>query len=223
MTARLLTASLALAGALSANAFAQVPGEYYYEHRNSPSTVLGDALRGSSELIRSGGEAARNGAISAVYAQQARTQYLRNNYEASKTFWEKRLLWKEKSAEFRGPPLTSEQIRWMARDLAPDRLSTFQLSPTTGEISWPAALLHPEFDALRSQVEKAFAERTIANSGVGSTSESQIARLTKAIEHDLKAQKAGMPINEYVFAKSFLRSLVYEARSVPGLENVAQR
>ncbi len=223
MKARLLTASLLFAGALSADAFAQVPGEYYYGYRNSPATALGDALRGGSEVIRSAGDAARNGSIAAVYYQQAQSQYLRNNYEATKVFWEKRLLWKTKWAELRGQPLTSEQIRWMARDAAPDRLSTFQLSPATGEIRWPAALLRPEYDTFRSEVERVFANRTIANSGVGSTSESKIARLTKAIEDNLKAEKASMPINEYVFAKSFLRSLVYEARFVPGLENVAQR
>jgi hypothetical protein len=223
MKASSLITSLLFAGAVSGSAFAQAPVGYSYDYRSSPATALGDALRGTSEVIKSSGEAARNGAISAVYAQQAHSQSLRNNYEASKVFWEKRLLWKQKSAELRGTPLTSEQIRAMARDLAPERLSSFQLSPTTNEIRWPAALARPEFDELRLQMEMVFGARTIANSGVGSTSESQITRLAKAMQNDLRLHKDDMPLNEYVFAKNFLRSLVYEARFVPGLEDVAQR
>jgi hypothetical protein len=223
MKASLFTAALVLAGALSAQAVAEVPAEYYYGYRSASSTALGDMFRGGSEVIRSTGEAVRNGSVAAVNIERAKSQYLRNNYEATKTFWEKRLLWKEKSAQLRGQPLTSDQIRKIARDAAPDRLSSLQLSPTTGEINWPEALMRSEFDKLRPEVEKIFVNRTLANSGVDSSSETAVAKLTKSMHLDLKAQIKEMTTNEYIVAKSFLRSLAYEARFMPGLEGVAQR
>ncbi|MEX2141624.1 MAG: hypothetical protein WD894_20330 [Pirellulales bacterium] len=223
MNVRLFTAALVLAGTLSAPALAEVPGEYFYGYRPASSTALGDALHGGSQVIRSTGEAVRNGSVAAVNLERAKSQYLRNNYEATKIFWEKRLLYKEKSAQLRGQPLTSDQIRKIARDAAPDRLNTLQLSPTTGAINWPEALMRPEFDKLRPEVEKIFVNRTVANSGSGSSSETAIARLTKAMHQDLKAQINVMSTNEYMVARSFLRSLAYEARFVPGLEGVAQR
>jgi hypothetical protein len=223
MTARIFTATLVLAGAWSVEVSAQVPREYYYPYRPASSTALGDAFRGGSEVIRSAGEAIRNGSVAVVNIEQAKSQYLRNNYDAAKVYWEKRLLWRERTAELRGQPLTSEQIRKIARDAAPDRLTTVQLSPASGQINWPEPLRRPEFDKLRPELEKIFANRTIANSGVGSSSEASVARLTKAMRQDLKTQIHEMTTTEYIVARDFLRSLAYEARFVPGLEGVAQR
>jgi hypothetical protein len=222
MKARLFTAAFALASAISAVAAAQVPGEYFYDYRPASSTALGDMFQGGSQVIRSTGEAIRNGSIAAINLEQAKSQYLRNNYEATKVFWERRVLAKEMSAQMRGKPLTSEQIRQIARDAAPDRLSSLQLSPT-GQIQWPEALIRPEFDKFRAELDRIFASRTVANSGVGSSTETAIARLTGTMRRDLKARINDMPINEYMVAKTFLQSLAYEARFLPGLEGVAQR
>jgi hypothetical protein len=98
-----------------------------------------------------------------------------------------------------------------------------QLSPTNGQINWPAGLLRPEYDALRSTVEELFANRTPSNSGVGSTTEVAVSRITSVMQDDLKAQIRQMTANEYIAAKNFLRSLAYEARFMPGAENVARR
>ena len=180
-------------------------------------------MRGAASIIRSTGEAVRNGSEAAVNLEVAKSQYLKNNYDAAKTFWEKRLLWAENSVLRRGSPLSSEQLRQMARDAAPDRLSVLQLSPTTGEINWPAGLLRPEFDGFRERAERIFANRTISNSGVGSTSEVAVSRLTSDMEEDLRAQIDVMTPSEYIASKSFLRSLAYEARFMPGVEGVAER
>jgi hypothetical protein len=196
-------------------------GDYGYRSRSS--TAFGDALQGAGELFRGAGEAIRNTSEAAINIETAKSQNLRNNYEASKTFWEKRLLWSENTAYHRGRPLSSEQLRQIARDAAPARLSVIQLSPATGEINWPAGLLRPEFDDLRAKLEEVFANRTVSNSGIGSSTEVVVTRLTNSMQQDLKAKLREMTTNEYIVAKSFLRSLAYEARFMPGAEHVAQR
>jgi hypothetical protein len=223
MNLKLCTVALMLAGGLSISAMGQV-GLYGYDYyRTRASTPLGDAMQGSAELIRSAGEAVRNGSEAAVNIETAKSQYLKNNYEASKVFWEKRLLWAENTAAFRGRPLSSEQLRQMARDAAPDRLSVVQLSPVTGEINWPAGLLRPEYQGLRERLEHIFANRTVSNSGVGSTSEVVVTRLTDVMQDDLKSRINEMSASEYIVAKNFLRSLAHETRFLPGAENLARR
>jgi hypothetical protein len=220
MRTKLFTAALVLASGLSVTAMGQV-GFYGYDYRPRAATPIGDALIGSGELVRGIGEAVRNGSEAAINIEQAKSQYLKNNYDASKTFWDKRLLWVENSAYHRGRPLSSEQLRQIARDAAPRRLGILQLSPATGEINWPAGLLRPEYNELRSVLEDVFANRTPSNSGVGSSTEVAATRITAVMQDDLKSQIREMTPNEYIAAKNFLRSLAYEARFMPGAEQVA--
>jgi hypothetical protein len=82
-------------------------------------------------------------------------------------------------------------------------------------------LLRPEYNELRSALEDVFANRTPSNSGVGSSTEVAATRITAVIQDDLKSQIREMTPNEYIAAKNFLRSLAYEARFMPGAEQVA--
>jgi hypothetical protein len=220
MNLKLFTTGLMLASGLSVTAMGQV-GFYGYDYRPRAATPIGDALIGSAEMVRSVGEAVRNGSEAAINIEQAKSQYLKNNYDASKTYWDKRMLWAENAAYHRGRPLSSEQLRQIARDAAPRRLDAMQLSPASGAINWPAGLLRPEHDKLRSDLEVVFANRTPSNSGVGSTTEVATTRITKVMQDDLKSQISEMTANEYIAAKNFLRSLAYEARFMPGAEQVA--
>jgi hypothetical protein len=187
------------------------------------TTPTGDYLRGTSRVIASTGEAVKNVSEAAINGEVAKKLYIDNNYKATEVYWEKKRLWAENSAYQRGTPLSADQLRQIAADAAPDRLSVLQLQPLTGEINWPAALLRPEFANLRSKVEEVFENRTVSNTGVGSTAESAVARLTDTMQDNLKAQIDDLTPNEYVAAKGFLRSLEYETRFMPGVEGVAQR
>jgi hypothetical protein len=199
-------------------------GDYGYYHSYRPaSTAMGDVMRGAAEGIRATGEAVRNGSEAAVNLEVARKLAVENNYEATQTYWEKRRLWDENSAYMRGAPLSQEQLRQIARDAAPQRLSMLQLHPMTGDITWPAALLRPEFDRFRTQVEDLFANRNDSNTGIGSTTESAVVRLTRAMQAGLQNQIEELTPNEYITAKSFLRSLAYETRFMPTVEGIAQR
>lgn len=195
-----------------------------YPYR-SGSTPLGDMMRGAAEGIRATGEAVRNGSEAAVNLEVAKKLYVENDYAAAENFWEKRRLWDENKAYMRGAPLSHEQLRQIARDAAPERLSVLQLHPMTGDITWPAALLRPEFERARMAVEGLFADRTVTNTGMGSTTESAVTRLAKAMQSELKNQlhEDELTPNEYLAAKNFLRSLAHETRFMPGVEGIAQR
>ena len=104
------------------------------------------------------------------------------------------------------------------------RLTALQLSPATGEINCGALKERPAIRRPESFCKLAlFANRTVSNSGVGSETESAVARLTNVMQDGLRSQIDGMTANEYVAAKNFLRSLAFEARFMPGMEGVARR
>jgi hypothetical protein len=201
-------------------------GDYGYYHSYRPaSTAMGDVMRGAAEGIRATGEAVRNGSEAAVNLGVAKKLYIENDYQAAETYFEKRRLWAENNAYMRGAPLSQEQLRQIARDAAPERLSILQLHPMTGDINWPAALLRPEFEQARMAVEDVFTNRTVSNTGMGSTTESAVARLTRNMQARLLSQLRDdeLTTNEYLAAKSFLRSLAHETRFIPGVEGIAQR
>jgi hypothetical protein len=239
MNAKLFSTAFVFAASISAAVMAQGPattvtlapfsggaaGAAYADYGYSPlsSTAAGDFMRGSAAGIRAIGEAVRNGSEAAVNLEAAKKANLDNNYEAAQTYWEKRRLWAENNAYFRGNSLSQEQLRQLARDAAPSRLNVMQLSPATGEVNWPAALLRPEFDSFRTKVEEVLANRTVSNSGIGSSTETAITKLTNTMQGSLKAQIDEMTPNEYVVAKSFLRSLAHETRFMPGVEGIARR
>jgi hypothetical protein len=238
MNCKLFSIAFMFAASLSAVASAEGPasgslapfhggavGAAYADYGYTPlsSTAMGDLLRGSAAGIRAVGEAVRNGSEANVNNQAALKRAIENDYEATQTYYEKQRLWAEHAAYRRGNPLSQEQLKQLARDGAPSRLSIMQLSPVSGEVNWPAALLRPEFDALRTKVEDVMANRTVTNSGVGSTAEVAVSRLTNRMQDGLKAQIDEMSTNEYISAKNFLRSLAYETRFTPGVEGIARR
>ena len=71
-------------------------GDYGYHFGGSDA--IGDAARGAAAIIRSTGEAVRNESEAVINIETAKSQYLRNNYDAAKTFWDKRRPWTENSA-----------------------------------------------------------------------------------------------------------------------------
>lgn len=185
-------------------------------------TVPGDINRSTAEIIKSSGEAIRNTSEAMINVEAARELYLDNAYKTAEVFWERRRLWSENAAAERGAPLSSEQLRQIAKVNAPSRLGALQLSGT-GEINWPAALLRPEFEESRKTLEELFATRTVSNTGIGSTTEVAATRVANGMQEQLLAEIDDMTPNEYMAAKSFLRSLKYETRFMPGLEGVARR
>jgi hypothetical protein len=193
---------------------------YGYHHS---STAGGDYLRGSAQVISATGEAVKDVSEALVNREVARDLAIDNSYKFVETYWDTRRLWKDERNYERGQPLSSDQLVQISRDAAPDRLSPRDLNPTTNEISWPAALRRTEFAPLRALVQDKFSGRTVSNTGMGSETEAAITHLAKAMQAELQAQLPTMTTNEYIVAKSFLRSLPYETRFMPAVEGLASR
>ncbi len=186
-------------------------------------TVQGSILQGQAALARGIGEANYLNSKALINIETARDKSLDNERKIAEVFWDKRRMWQDQMAVERGSPLSTEQLRQLARESSPSRLTPFQLQPATGRIEWPMALRGPQFDRFRQDLDTLFANRTVSNTGVGSETEVAALTLTKVMLDQLRLQIDEMPVTQYVAAKNFVRSLAYEARFLPGVEGVASR
>ena len=85
----------------------------------------------------------------------------------------------------------------LARQQAPDPLSTSQLDALSGAIGWPAALRKPEYDALRQQLDKLFQQRAgghLDYLAIHDNCEKMLALL--------KGEVMALPSNEYLAART---------------------
>jgi hypothetical protein len=187
------------------------------------STAAGDFLQGRAQVISATGQAVKNISEGLVNREVARDLAIDNNYKYAETYWHARRMWKDERNYERGQPLSSDQLVQLSRDAAPERLSVRDLNPTTNEINWPAALLREEFAPLRAEIQTRFVSRTVSNTGLGSETEATVTQLAKAMQAELQAQLPTMTADEYIVAKSFLRSLPYETRFMPAVEGIASR
>jgi hypothetical protein len=171
------------------------------------STLEEGIQRGFADVVRSQGMANLYNAQAASQFQQARSQYIDNQYKATQTYFEMRRYNTEARRAERSAPLSTEQYVRLARVEAPQTLTNTQLDPLTGAIAWPVPLAGPEYAMFRAPIEKLFADRYS-----GYSSFSQIQQAVQAFADQLKADIMKFQANDYVAAKKFLDSLIYAAR-----------
>jgi hypothetical protein len=107
-----------------------------------------------------------------------------------------------------------EEIVALNRSRMPKRLSAVQLDSQDGSLDWPAVLRRPQFEGLRSQLDRLFAERALRpyEAGLGSPNYHQIEHLTREFRQRLQAKVHKLSADDFINGNKFLKSLAYEAR-----------
>jgi len=184
-------------------------GQYDSGYGYHSSTLEEGVQHGFADVVRSQGMANLYNAQALTESQKARSSYLDNQYKATQTYFEMRRYNTEARRAERSPPLSTEQYVRLARVEAPQALTSTQLDPLTGAISWPAALSIPEYAKFRTQIERLFADRYSGYSSYGA-----IQQACQAFLDQLKADIMQFQANDYVQARKFLDSLIWAARGV---------
>ena len=173
-------------------------------------TAMGDQLRGEADLTRATGEAALNTSKAGINAQTANSMALDNRLKYVETFFESRRINRANRAIEWGPRPTMEQIVKMARMNLPKRLSSIELDPVTGEISWPVVLMDSIYEPHTQEIQNRFVERAMGADSIGyqqvSAIESNFAKLKEFLRDNIDKYTAG----RYGQARSFLDSLARE-------------
>ncbi len=202
-------ASLLVLLALATDAQAQYFDGYGngYGPSYHSSTAEEGIQRGYADIVRSQGMANLLNSQAAKEWEEARKEYIDNRLRATQTYFEMRRVNTEYRNATRPSPLSMESYVRLARQQAPDPLSTSQLDALSGAIGWPAALRKPEYDALRQQLDKLFQQRAggfLDYQAIHDTCEKMLALL--------KGEVMALPSNEYLAARKFIESLDYTAR-----------
>jgi hypothetical protein len=202
VTVRFATILILLVPAVAAQA-------QWFESGYHSSTLEEGVQRGYADVVRSQGMANLLNSQAAGQYEQARKVYIENQLKATQTYFEMRRYNDEARRAQRSTPLSMEQYVRLAREQAPEGLTSTQLDPLTGMVSWPAPLRAPAYAQFRRRVERLFQDRA---SGYVASSDMQQA--IQDFQDALKRDIDKLPASDYVAAKKFLDSLNWAARGV---------
>ena len=203
MTSRLAALFILLVSAAAA------PAQWGPSYHSS--TLEEGVQRGAADLVRSQGMANMMNSAAAINWEQARKANLDNQMKATQTYFDMRRYNTEARRAASSPPLSNEQYVRLAREQAPDSLTSTQLDPLTGMIGWPAPLRSPGYEPFRSRIERLFQDRAS-----GYVAFSDIQQALQDFQDALRRDISRMPANDFVAARRFLDSLAWTARGVQG-------
>lgn len=176
------------------------------------STLEEGVLRGWGAAAAGAGQANYLNSLAAINYQEAYARYLANRERMSETYFRLKATHQAAREAKRPQRLTNEQYAELARKQAPERLSERQYDRTLGRLSWPAPLLSEEFAREREALDRLFQVRSPGDVGPATAFYGQVRRLTQSLEGKLRDKLQELSPAEYMAAKNFLSSLVYEAQ-----------
>lgn len=187
-------------------------GGYGYGGVGTAASAEGQAM---ADMVRSAGayNAMTSGAM--INVEQARGQYIEN----AKQWTDLYMMRNRARRELMAQAAEDKQVR-DARIQAykeahpsrlPPRLVSMQFDPSTGKISWPAALNRDAFTEQRSALDALFLSR--AHTGTTSELSSEISGKVREMQNELRKHIRDLPTAEYIEARKFLDSLALEGQT----------
>jgi hypothetical protein len=155
--------------------------------------------------------------------EQVRKLRMENDMQEAKNWYAKKKLYQDYRKANQPSRLTAKKLAELAHNKAPVRLTAAEIYRSSSEVSWPPLLERECFDQKRAELERLMAERTPADSGIGSQNCAQVQQAVGQMKDLLKDRIDETNPMDYVATKKFLDSLAYEARFVatPPIESVA--
>lgn len=206
----------AAGNALALGTFGGAMGGYWGYGGGHASTAAEGYQRGMADVIRSAGAAELMDSQAAQNYETARSQYLDNVLKSTQTFFENRKMAKAYKDAERGPPLSREAMYRMAKDAAPKRLSPGEYDPVTGDLVFPLILQDPVYAESCQKLQELFKTRNESGGGLGLATYREIEDTTRELTKLLTDRVRDYSPGDYAEAKSFLKSLSYEARFAAG-------
>lgn len=170
-------------------------------------------ITAGAQMVTAVAQAGKTAAEARMAHEKYRSLAMDNTVKVATTYYERRMARETYLANHVRSRPTAEDVGRYARSGLTKRLGQISLvSYGNSRLLWPAALMEPEFDDHRTQVEDQFARQSLRNSGVGSELYREVNDLTSRMQSELKASIRRMSPTEYMAAKRYLESLAYETR-----------
>jgi hypothetical protein len=209
-------AALSAAALLHAAAASGQWGGFGFNRGGYASTAGQAAAYGMSEMARAQGTENMLNSEAAKNWEDAKTLEIQNKMRWTETYFDMRKVNRDSRAAEAGPPVTQEQAIRMARMAAPARLTSTQLDPVTGHITYPIVLMDTPYTAYRDHLDGLFADRAASGGSMGYEKfqeiQTTVSQFIDALKQNVKKYAAG----DYGQARTFLDSLAHEARMPAG-------
>ncbi|MDH3716780.1 MAG: hypothetical protein OES79_01540 [Planctomycetota bacterium] len=135
------------------------------EYGGSRAATVGEShARGLSEVVRARGQRELDSAQARIGRAEARSRELDNRLKATQTYFEMRNINREQrfgteEERYEQRRRNNERRFAAARRADPDELTSDQLDPVTGKITWPFSLMPVRFREYRERLDELFAQR----------------------------------------------------------------
>lgn len=191
-------------------------GGFGFNRGGYASTAGQAAAYGMSEMMRAQGSENLLNSEAAKNWEDAKTLDIQNRMQWTETYFDMRKVNREARAAEAGPPVTQEQAIRMARMAAPARLTSTQLDPVTGHITYPIVLMDTPYTVYRDHLDGLFADRAASGGSMSYEKfqeiQTTVSQFIGALKDNVKKYAAG----DYGRARTFLDSLAHEARMPAG-------
>ncbi|NIL97022.1 MAG: hypothetical protein GTO62_07765 [Planctomycetales bacterium] len=185
---------------------------------NKAATVGESRARGISDIVRARGQAELDSAQAQVTREEARSRELDNRLKSTKTYFEMRDYNREQrfgtpEEKYAKKRANEEKYAKYARRGNPNELTAQQLDPLTGKISWPFALMPPQYKEYREQLDDLFEQRARHGGQISYRTYEQIHTTTDDFLTALREDIRDMNPSDYVAAKRFVNALAHQAEA----------
>jgi hypothetical protein len=181
----------------------------------TPASLEGQAM---ADMVRSQGmyNAMTSGAM--INVEEARSKFIDNQRQWTEVYMMKQrarrevLAQREQDRQVRQARLQEHRESRPSNPIPP--LTTAQLDPATGKVRWPTALERPAFTPFRTQLDDLFAAR--AHTGTTSEIAQAINTTIREMQAELRKHIRDIVTSEYLEARRFLDSLLFEGQQPVG-------
>lgn len=179
------------------------------------STVAAGEGNAMSSVTRARGQYQLDQSQAAINKAQARSMEIKNRVDLAKSFFEARSI--NKKARFgdydeRKKTNTQRTLMRYGQEGRPTRLTSSELDPVTGQITWPIALEAPSFGTYTKPIDEAFVKRAETRARFPYDTYQNVTKNCKGLSDELKGQVKTMNQQEWTQAKSFVNRLRREIR-----------
>ncbi len=173
-------------------------------------TVESSNLRGLGALERSRGRRTYFESLSAINLQKAIDAYLENQRERIESYYEMRDYRDQKVADKRHT-VSLEDAKRIAKEKAPDRLTSQEFDAKNGKIYWPDPLDDKVLLPYTRLINETFAKRSDPGQRYRGEDARRVQRMVQLMQSAVDTIKHELPVREYITLSDYLSSVSYEA------------
>jgi hypothetical protein len=189
-------------------------GGYGYGGASTPGSAAGMAM---ADIVRSQGMYNQMSSAAMINVEDARSKFIDNQRQWTEVYLMKQRALNAEHAQQK-EDTRARNARYQeytaSHSDVPSRLPTSELNPSTGQVTWPAALMRDFFVDQRQPIDQMF----IARAHTGTTSElsDAIVKGIKNLQDELRKHIRDLGTQEYMDARKFLDRLSLEGRFPTG-------